>query len=313
MHAPKHTSALNADSDYFSWLATPAQIFQNTHKDNPAAPQIPDFAANEYRRGYYASVTDVDVQVGHLLDELTLLDLEHKTMVVLTADHGFALGENNMWGKSTTYEAAARVPLLIKVPWLHSSAGRRVHSAVESVGLYSTLVSLAELPTGEALSQLQGDSFAHLLKSESSHDIAQSVAFVESPRQAPAKSAEFGVRTARWCYNEFYQVHHSGPRGSKSPATLYKEFLPSLDELVGIELLDCSDKYVSVDGFETNLALDHPDDYNSEIDHLAHLLRTNFQELPPFSLASLRNQTRLLWTNQGRSRESQDPDLTVSA
>ena len=43
---------------------------------------------HELRRGYYAAVTFVDEQVGHVLDELKTLGLENDTLVVLFGDHG---------------------------------------------------------------------------------------------------------------------------------------------------------------------------------------------------------------------------------
>ena len=302
VHGPTHKSSLNAEYDYFAWTKVAGEIFDNKNKDNPGALQIPDFAANEYRRGYYASVTDVDGHVGQMLDELVSRQLEKTTMVVLTADHGFSLGENNMWGKSAmVYEAAARVPLLIKVPWEHSSMGKRVQSAVESVGLFNTLVNLAGLDRSEALSQLQGDSFAHLLKSgESSSDIEQSKAFVQTVHPVPAMGTQFGVRTARWCYNEMY----SGPAGAfhVTPEILHDQMHSPLSRLLGIELLDCSDAEAAVQGFQNNLATEHPTKYDSEIDHLAQLLRSNYKELPPYDLVSLRNRTS--WGTAARAAKA---------
>ena len=39
------------------------------------------------------------------------------------SDHGWHLGEYNMWEKRTLWENAARVPLVLRAPWLPASAG----------------------------------------------------------------------------------------------------------------------------------------------------------------------------------------------
>ena len=281
VHTPVHKQTLNAESNYFSWAQVAGDIFTNTDDDHPERPQIPDFQANAFRRGYYASVTDVDEQVGALLDELVHLNVEDRTMVVLTADHGFALGENNMWGKSgMVYEAAARVPLIIKVPWEDSSAGRRVQSVVESVGIYDTLVSLAQLPRHPGL---EGSSFAELLTQESEEAVANSKAFVQFVDTNVERGTQFGVRTHQWCYNE----HYFGPSDwgtVVSPSLLHEQLHPTQGQLKGIELFECSDQDASIYGFPNNLAEIHLDQYDDTIDHLAKLLRTNFKELPSYDL-----------------------------
>ena len=58
-----------------------------------------------------------DYVEGRVLDELDALDLTGSTLVVMHSDHGWHLGEYNMWEKRTLFENAARVPLVIRAPW----------------------------------------------------------------------------------------------------------------------------------------------------------------------------------------------------
>ena len=69
------------------------------------------------------------------------------------------MGEQNLWGKNTNFELAARVPLIV------SSPGRKAHGAksgalVEFVDIYPSLCELAGLPLP---SHLEGTSFVPLL------------------------------------------------------------------------------------------------------------------------------------------------------
>ena len=85
-------------------------------------------------------------QVGRVLDELDSLGYEKDTVVVISADHGWQLGEHGLWDKQTEFELATRVPLLIKVPWAAPSIGKRLDQFVELVDLHATLADLAGLP-----------------------------------------------------------------------------------------------------------------------------------------------------------------------
>jgi hypothetical protein len=64
----------------------------------------------------------------------------------LLGDHGWQLGEHNIWGKHTNFELGTRVPLMISVPGL-TMGGVSGH-LVESVDLYPTIAAVAgQTPT----------------------------------------------------------------------------------------------------------------------------------------------------------------------
>ena len=88
----------------------------NAHAD-PWTPIDPD-GMRRARRAYRASVTGMDRKLGELLGELHVLGLESSTAVVLHGDHGWHLGEGGEWRKMTNFEAATRVPLIVRAPWL---------------------------------------------------------------------------------------------------------------------------------------------------------------------------------------------------
>ena len=66
---------------------------------------------------------------------------------VLWADHGWALGENNEWGKHTAFRHANHVPLLFRLPSRDGSAAaaaaRALDSYAENVDIFPTMADLA--------------------------------------------------------------------------------------------------------------------------------------------------------------------------
>ena len=128
------------------------------YTDQRKKGSIPEADQRRVRHAYYACISYIDAQIGRVLDELRDQDLADNTIVVLWSDHGYHLGEKNLWGKKTNFELDTRVPLIVRVP----GEAPGVHgSPVELVDLYPTLADLAGLPV-EAY--LQGTSLVPAIK-----------------------------------------------------------------------------------------------------------------------------------------------------
>src|SRR5437762_3224657 len=65
---------------------------------------------------YFGLVSFVDHNVGKLMDALAASGLADTTRVLYSADHGDNLGTRRLWGKSTMYEEAAGVPMILAGP-----------------------------------------------------------------------------------------------------------------------------------------------------------------------------------------------------
>ena len=72
-------------------------------------PASPDKAI-AMKRGYYAAAAFSDSLLGELLDELSSSGLDRNTIVVVTSDHGWGLGEHNHWLKSVCVLAHVLIP-----------------------------------------------------------------------------------------------------------------------------------------------------------------------------------------------------------
>lgn len=95
------------------------------------------------RQAYYSTVTYVDDLVGRLLKQINFDD----TVVVLTSDHGWSLGEHGEWAKYSNFDIALRVPLIISSPQHKSRMhNTQITSIVEMIDIFPTILELANVP-----------------------------------------------------------------------------------------------------------------------------------------------------------------------
>ena len=134
-------------------------------KVNPYFP-FAKAVQQEYRRQYRGATSWTDHNVGRLLAALDAHGFTADTAVVFHGDHGWLLGEHGGYCKQNNFELVARVPLIVKVPWLPRTHGVRSQALVEIVDLFPTALELMGLASAAAVpdfAQLEGTSFAPLL------------------------------------------------------------------------------------------------------------------------------------------------------
>jgi iduronate 2-sulfatase len=133
------------------------------YKPVPERGEMPEELKRKLIRGYYASTSFVDAQIGKVIDELDRLGLDQNTIVVLWGDHGFHLGDLGIWTKHTNYEQANRIPIVIVAPGV-TKPGSSTKQLTESVDLYPTLAELAGLPAPDVPQSIDGTSLVPVLK-----------------------------------------------------------------------------------------------------------------------------------------------------
>ena len=111
--------------------------------EKPYGVTIPEDKQRELLHGYFAAISYTDANVGRLLKALDSLGLRENTIVVLWGDHGWHLGDHNLWCKHSTFEQATRTPLIISAPGIRPSQTRS-HS--EFVDIFPTLCELTGSP-----------------------------------------------------------------------------------------------------------------------------------------------------------------------
>jgi choline-sulfatase len=133
-------------------LATvPSQIRESIH-NSWITPELIDSVKNdkEHMALYYASLAQMDDNVGKMLQTLRDLGLEEDTVVLYTSDHGEMLGEHGLWQKTVFYEQSVGVPLIVHAPNV-TKPDTRSKTLVSLVDVVPTLLDLCNVPIPEGL------------------------------------------------------------------------------------------------------------------------------------------------------------------
>ncbi len=171
----QHASAALA---WLEALPRPFFLFIHTYDvhDFPRAPHLPANVTDAERaRLYDAAVAHMDAHLAPLLARLATPARRATTAVVLTSDHGEALGEplpdgQRDYGHGSLREAVLRVPLVVSLPQGSASAARPafVDAQARSLDVAATLLELCGArplePSGEPA--LDGVSLLPLLRGE---------------------------------------------------------------------------------------------------------------------------------------------------
>lgn len=134
---------------------------------------------------YEGEIRFTDHYIGKVLDDLKQRDLLDETIVVITADHGEAFGEHDRFGHHHyLYDELIRVPLIIHAPKI---SRRSINQQVSLVDLGPTLYDLLNI---EILGEVQGTSFAPLLRGE---EMEEEVSIATA-----ARGGTLACRTSEW-------------------------------------------------------------------------------------------------------------------
>jgi len=144
----------------------------------------------ELVHGYYAAVSYMDAQVGILLNTLESLGELDSTIIVLWGDHGWHLGDHDLWQKHTNFEQATRAPLLIAAPRF---TGGSSASLTEHLDIFPTICDLAGVPIP---AQLDGKSLKPIMKDKKA--AVKSYAVSQYPRKlSKAEQKELGYESGK--------------------------------------------------------------------------------------------------------------------
>ena len=122
------------------------EILARDHAFNPGFFSNKDLTLKAMKRitaYYYATISQIDYQVGRMIDVLKRKGIYDNTMIIFTSDHGEFLGFHHMILKNNYYyDPVIRVPLLIKWPGNREKGSVR-DTLVNNIDLAPTIIAQA--------------------------------------------------------------------------------------------------------------------------------------------------------------------------
>jgi len=174
-----------------------------TYTDQTLSTGLAVEKQKELIHGYYAAVSFTDAQVGILLNTLDSLGIADNTIIILWGDHGWHLGDHDLWCKHTNFENATHVPLIISAPGFSPN---KTESISEFVDIFPTLCDLSGIPVP---ANLDGKSLVPVMKNPKSK--VKDYAVSQYPRSLKKKDTEkagldsrdlmgYSIRTDKYRY-----------------------------------------------------------------------------------------------------------------
>ena len=136
-------------------------------------------------QAYLASTSYADEQLGRVLDALESSEYNANTVIVFWSDHGWHLGEKQHWHKSTLWEEATRIPLIIATPQTKPAV---CSQPVSLLDLYPTLLELCGISGDQ---KFDGLSLMPQLRAPETK---------RRPALIEFRKGNAAVRSARWRY-----------------------------------------------------------------------------------------------------------------
>jgi arylsulfatase A-like enzyme len=193
---------------------------QENHRDDYPAPEgyreryagrwvPPDLAAlggstHQHLGGYFGMVKRLDEALGRLLDALVSLELDGRTVVLFTSDHGCHFKTRNQEYKRSCHDSSIRVPTALQ--GLGLDGGRQLRQLVSLIDLPPTLLDAVGLPVPEAM---PGRSLLPLTRGQAEGRPEE--VFIQISESQVGRA----VRTQRWKYG----VNAPDKNGNRDPAS----------------------------------------------------------------------------------------------
>jgi arylsulfatase A-like enzyme len=134
---------------------------------------------------YYGMISEVDAQIGRVLDAVEHSGQAANTYVIFASDNGLAVGQHGLMGKQSLYDHSLRVPMIISGPGI--KGGARAHGLVHVMDLHPTILELAGVP---APSPLDGRSLTKALRQPNTP--------LRTDVMAAYQNVQRSIRIGRW-------------------------------------------------------------------------------------------------------------------
>ena len=172
------------------------------HAANLTGKELIKWRYQRYMHDYTACVKAVDDSVQRTLDYLDKEGLAENTIVILSSDQGFYLGEHGWFDKRWIFEESLRTPFLVRWRGV-SKAGTSNGKIVSLLDLAQTFLDIGGQPQP---SDMQGRSLVPLFKGEEPADWRKSFYYHYYEYPVPHRvRPHYGVITDRYKLVHYYK------------------------------------------------------------------------------------------------------------
>jgi len=114
----------------------------------------------KYMKAYYRMLTELDLAVGRIVEELKIQGVYEDTLIIFMGDNGYFHSEHGLADKWYPYEESIRVPLIVHDPRITAKKGGIINDEfVLNIDLAPAIVAAAGLTVPEVM---QGKDFSPL-------------------------------------------------------------------------------------------------------------------------------------------------------
>lgn len=183
----------------------------------------PPKVAERFRTRYKALLTMTDHYVGRVLEVLDRYDMWEDTLVILTTDHGYLLGEHGYWAKNNIpdYNEVYHLPMLIAAPGVQPG---RCTALTQNIDLFPTILEYFGIGLDLCRNPIHGRSLWPLLRGEA---------------DTVRDTVLYGTYGKSVCLGDGHRVYIREPADPKvnAPLYLYGSTMTMLHQHIGYDTM----------------------------------------------------------------------------
>lgn len=193
-YGPPHTPLVAPEHYLNRYSPKDVPINENTPNDEETRTKAREFLAK-----YYGLVTNVDDNIGRIMNWIDTKGLTDNTLIIVVSDHGDLAGEHGRYSKKTYYRSSMQVPMIVRYPARFKPRQATDVLVDPSVDTMPTILELCSIPVPETV---QGKSYLSHLDNPS-EPVRSAIHYEillekDGPERFPVP--ERGVRTHEWLY-----------------------------------------------------------------------------------------------------------------
>lgn len=150
-------------------------------------------------RGYFQMISGIDKVIGRVVETLEARGLVENTIIIITGDNGYYMGDRGFAGKWSHFEESLRVPLVIYDA--RNLTGQTQEEIALNIDIPATILDYAQAAIPE---NYQGESLQTLIQGENPKNWRTSF-LVEHRMHHESIPKWEGIRGKRYVYANYYE------------------------------------------------------------------------------------------------------------